>query len=260
MTIDISRVTGQYKNPINLKTRKDLHTLFGTNSYDWYKWVFDHFKFPRNARILEIGCGLGTLWLNNQNRIRRGWSITLSDFSKEMLKSTQDALETVDHAFSFEVIDADSIPYDDETFDVVIANGLLYLVPEPQRTIAEITRVLKPNGTLIASTSGSNYMIELEELLKKTDLPVHHNYTHYSFSLDNGTELLSPYFTKVNLYKRDDGLLVTEAEPLATRILSTNETLSQTDRRRVYDYFDGYFRNHDSLKITLDTGLFVARK
>lgn len=250
----------QYKNPDNLAKRKNLHDQFGTNKYDWYQWVFDHFDFPRDAKILELGCGLGNLWSNNKERIGKGWGITLSDFSEEMLTSTKNALAAIDHDFSFEVINADHIPYADGTFDVVIANGLLYLVPDLQKTISEISRALKPGGILIASTSGSKYMIELEELLKTSGLPVHHTYTSYSFSLDNGTEVLSPYFSNVTLYRRDDGLLVTEAEPLATRILSTNDALSEPDRRQVYDYFDSYFKNHDSLKITLDTGLFVAKK
>ncbi len=54
----------------------------------------------------------------------------------------------------FKEIDAQSIPFEDETFDAVIANHMLYHVPDRPKAIAEIKRVLKPGGRLIATTIG----------------------------------------------------------------------------------------------------------
>ena len=176
-------VKNQYKNPSNFAKRRVLHEKFGTNKYDWYKWIFDHFDFPARCKILELGSGLGTLWLNNQERINKGWNITLSDFSQEMLEKLKQNLEKVNHPFKFQLINVQDIPYEDSSFDVVIANGLLYLVPDLEKAIKEIARVIKPGGILIASTSGNKYMKELEELLEKSNLPVHRGYTKYSFSL-----------------------------------------------------------------------------
>ncbi|MBU1132112.1 hypothetical protein KKC32_02600 [Patescibacteria group bacterium] len=62
-------VEQQYKNPSNFAKRRVLHEKFSTNKYDWYKWVFDHFNFPTKCKILELGSGLGPLWLNNQEKI-----------------------------------------------------------------------------------------------------------------------------------------------------------------------------------------------
>lgn len=258
--IDKQTTVRQYKNPENLKKRKNLHDLFGTNKYDWYRWVFDKFDFPEQAKILELGCGLGTLWQNNEDRMADGWDIVLSDFSEPMLDATRKNLAQVKHTFTYKVVDVLSIPYSDESFDVVVANALLYLVPDVKQALAEIARVLKPGGKLFASTSGSRYMIELEDLLKTSGLPVHHNYTQYSFSLDNGRAWLEPFFSDITLDRREDGLVVTEPRPLADRILSTNDTLAQADRQRVYDYFDEYFAAHKELRISLDTGMFIAKK
>lgn len=250
----------QYKNPSNFAKRRILHEKFSTNKYDWYKWVFDHFNFSTKCKILELGSGLGTLWLNNKERIQKDWDITLSDSFQEMLEKVKENLKELNHTFHFQQIDVQNIPYPDATFDVVIANGLLYLIPDLEKAIKEIARVIKPEGMLIASTSGSKYMKEVEDLIIKADLPVHRNYTKYSFSLDNGKDLLSPYFSKVELFRKGDSLLVTEAEPLADHILSTNEDLSEEQVKTVRSYFDKYFKENSQLKITIDTGMFIARK
>lgn len=250
----------QYKDPSNLAKRRALHEKFGTNKYDWYDWIFDHFDFLAKCRILELGSGIGTLWFNNKERIQKDWDITLSDSFQEMLDNVKEILKNINHSFNFQLIDAENIPYPDDSFDVVIANGLLYLVPDLEKTIKEIARVIKPGGTLIASTSGSRYMKELEDLITEADLPVRKSYTKYRFSLDNGRDLLSPYFSDIELFRKGDSLLVTEAEPLADYVLSTNVNLDEEQIKTVRSYFGEYFKKNSRLEITIDTGLFIARK
>ncbi|MBU3895967.1 class I SAM-dependent methyltransferase [Patescibacteria group bacterium] len=169
-------------------------------------------------------------------------------------------LKEVNHPFNFQLISAENIPYSDATFDGVIANGLLYLVSDLEKTIKEIARVIKFGGMLIASTSGSKYMKEVEDLIIKTDLPIHRNYTKHSFSLDNGKESLSQNFSRVEVFRKGDSLLVTEAEPLAEHILSTNENLSEEQVKQVRVFFDEYFKKNKQLKFTIDTGLCIGKK
>jgi len=253
-------VKKQYKDPSRFAKRRVLHEKFSTNKYDWYEWVFDYFNFSANNKILELGSGLGTLWVNNKKRIKDDWDITLSDFSEEMLDKLKENLKDIKHTFDFKLINAEKISYPDATFDVVIANGLLYLISDLESAIKEIARVIKPGGILIASTSGSKYMKEIEDLIIKNNLPVRKNYTKYSFSLDNGEELLSSYFSNIELFRKGDSLLVTEAKPLVEHILSTNENLSKEQVERVYNFFDEYFKENKQLKVTIDTGLFIAKK
>ncbi|MBR9683041.1 class I SAM-dependent methyltransferase [Candidatus Woesearchaeota archaeon] len=253
-------ITQQYQNPSNFSVRRNLHERFGTNKYGWYKWVFDHFNFPLNSKILELGCGLGVLWFENSERITKNWDITLSDFSQSMLDKTKQNLEKINHPFHFQVMNIQNIPYPDDTFDVVIANGLLYLVSNLKKALREVVRVIKPGGILIASTSGGNYMKELEDLLEKSNLPVHRGYNKYSFSLDNGKDLLSQHFSQVELFRNENILIVTEAEPLVVHILSTNENLNKKQIASVRSYLNEYFSKHNQLRITIDTGMFIARK
>jgi ubiquinone/menaquinone biosynthesis C-methylase UbiE len=152
----------QYRDSSNLDARASIHQRFSTNSYGWFRWVFDVLvKLPENARILELGCGNGLLWKENASRIPAGWNITLSDFSSGMLDAAWRNLVVTGHAFQFKEIDAQSIPYEDETFDAVIANHMLYHVPDRPKGIAEIRRVLKPGGCLFATTVGKDHMQEM---------------------------------------------------------------------------------------------------
>jgi hypothetical protein len=61
----------QYRTSGNLQARIDFHVRFRTNPYDWQLWVFDRLRLPAEARVLEIGCGAGSLWLENRARIPR---------------------------------------------------------------------------------------------------------------------------------------------------------------------------------------------
>jgi ubiquinone/menaquinone biosynthesis C-methylase UbiE len=135
----------QYKDSSNLDARIRLHQRFSVNKYGWHPWVFDHFDLPPACQILELGCGPGSLWLDNRTRIPPGWEITLSDFSTGML---EDARRNLDPQcqFKYKVIDAQSIPCENGYFDAVIANHMLYHVSNRPAALAEIRRVLKPAG------------------------------------------------------------------------------------------------------------------
>src|SRR5215216_6982425 len=154
--------TDQYKDSSNLDTRALIHRRFSTNSYGWFTWVFDTLlKLPGNARILELGCGHGLLWKENASRIPAAWNITLSDLSSGMLDAAWRNLVVTGRAFQFKEIDAQSISFKEGSFDAVIANHMLYHVPDRQKGLAEIRRVLKPNDHLFATTIGKNHLKEI---------------------------------------------------------------------------------------------------
>src|SRR5215208_7315562 len=160
--------TDQYRDSSNLDARVMLHQRFSTNPYGWFRWVFDTLlKLPEDAKILELGCGHGLLWKENASRIPAGWNITLSDLSSGMLDAAWRNLVVTGRAFQFKEIDAQSIPFEDETFDAVIANHMLYHIPDRPKAINEIRRVLKPGGCLIAATVGKHHLKEMSAWMKR---------------------------------------------------------------------------------------------
>ena len=157
----------QYRDSSNLSARIRLHKLFSTNGYGWHRWVFDHLAdLSGDARILELGCGRGDVWTENRDRIPPDWGITLSDLSPGMIENAKIESRMAQGAlFDYEVIDAQSIPNPEATFDGVVANHMLYHVPDRAKGIAEIHRVLKPGGLLFAATNGRGNMGALRDML-----------------------------------------------------------------------------------------------
>ena len=83
-----------------------------------------------------MGCGSGEMWKECASRIPAGWVITLTDLSDGMLDAAWRNLVPLGRNFKFEQMDAQSIPYGDKTFDVVIANHMLYHVPDREKALS----------------------------------------------------------------------------------------------------------------------------
>ena len=255
--------TDQYKNSSNLDARAIIHQRFSTNPYGWFKWVFDTLlKLPENARILELACGNGLLWKENADRIPAGWKITLSDLSPGMLDAAWRNLVVTGRAFQFKEIDAQSIPFEDETFDAVVANHMLYHVPDRPRAIAEIKRVLKAGGRLIATTVGENHMKEMNDWLTRVSGGQLSGMYSLPFLLENGGEQLEEFFNSVSLSRYQDNLEVTEVEPVIAYIRSgiAASGLLEHELARVRDDLEKELQENGRILISKDSGLFEAIK
>jgi ubiquinone/menaquinone biosynthesis C-methylase UbiE len=254
--------TDQYRDSSNLDARVVIHQRFSTNSYGWFKWIFDPLmKLPENARVLELGCGQGLMWKENIDRIPAGWTITLSDLSSGMLDAAWQNLVITGRAFQFKEIDAQSIPFEDKTFDAVIANFMLYHVPDLPRALREIKRVLKLGGRFIAATVGTNHMHEAirwtQQVSRESSLPF-----SVPFTLENGYDQLASIFSKVGLTRYSDSLKVTEVKPLIAYILSNISAgdLLESELINVEERLNKELETKGEISITKDSGLFEAIK
>src|SRR5215212_2091596 len=188
----------QYKNAANLNDRIQLHQRFSTNPYDFHMWVFDQLKLAANSHVLELGCGPGSLWRPNLARIPAGWQITLTDFSPGMLAEARASLAGA-HLFAFEQADAQAIPFADRSFDAVIANHMLYHVPDRAKAFAEVRRVLRPAGRLYAATNGEQALQEIHALVHQFDptIGLWGQPGTNGFTLEGGGTELSEWFSHV---------------------------------------------------------------
>lgn len=253
----------QYRDASNLDARASIHQRFSTNSYGWFRWVFDGLvKLPANTRILELGCGNGLLWKENASRIPASWNITLSDFSSGMLDAAWRNLVVTGRAFQFKEIDAQSIPYEDETFEAVIANHMLYHVPDRPKGIAEIKRVLKPGGRLFATTVGKDHMKEMMDWYRQVHVSRTWESMANPFILENGREQLTPFFSEVRLSRYEDNLQVTELEPIMAYIRSgiRVKELSEEELVSLQWQLEKELREKGRIFISKDSGLFEAIK
>jgi SAM-dependent methyltransferase len=254
-------VAEQYRNADNLNARIALHRRFSTNPYGWLHWVFDQLRLPPRCRILELGCGPGDLWRENQDRSPEGWSILLSDYSPGMTRQAMRSLAGRAGQRIFCVIDAQAVPLEEASFDAVIADHMLYHIPDRDRALAEIRRVLKPGGRLYASTIGRNHLRELGELVNRFDpnLAAWGWRSPDSFLLESGAAQLEPRFRQVELRRYEDSLIITESAPLVDYLLSSRmKPLIETPKR-----FSEFIERElekcgGTLHVTKESGIFTA--
>lgn len=256
--------TEQYRTAGNLNTRISLHQLYSTNKQGFANWVFQLYDLQPGQRILELGCGNGGIW--KCGSIPDGVTIVLSDFSEGMIKAAEENLVGLDF-IEYRVIDAQEIPYDANTFDIVIANHMLYHVPDIKKALSEIARVLKPEGIFYASTFGLHNMEELTALLvsfdRRIDFPM--QAVAQRFGLETGKAQLQEFFRNVQLDRYEDSLHVTEFEPLADYVLSSqsvgnvNEIIIGDKVKDFNNYLSEVLAVKGYIDIGKDAGMFTAR-
>lgn len=101
----------------------------------------------KNMNVLELACGSGQLSFN-LSKYTKSWIGT--DFSEQMILEARKHGEYED--LTFEIADATSLSFTDGEFDCVLIANALHIMPEPDKAMIEIYRVLKPNGILFAPT------------------------------------------------------------------------------------------------------------
>jgi ubiquinone/menaquinone biosynthesis C-methylase UbiE len=265
----------QYKDSSKFNARIYLHYKFGTNKYPWPLWVFDNIRKEENLKVLEIGCGNGLLWILNANRIPKNWDITLSDFSEGMLNDAKNNIGHSINKINYEVFNIENIPYENNTYDVIIANHILYHVTDRKKAISEIHRVLKIDGAFYTATMSNDYMKEMGELIKayisqknksEVDNAKQSNNVISNFSLQNGEEQLKEYFDNVILKIYKNSLIINEAEPFIDYIYScigiTQESkkLNKIKKESFLEFMNNKIKINGDIIIPSDFGIFINKK
>lgn len=251
----------QYQDASNISARINLHSLYSQNSQGWFPWIYEQLDLKSNMKVLELGCGDGELWKENKEKLPKQIELHLTDISEGMLRDARREIGVRDKRFYFQTADACKIPYEDDMFDVVTANHVLFYCEDIGRACSEIRRVLKPGGTFVCGAYGSSHMKEVSQLVQKFDehiiLSAEHLYER--FGKENGYEILEPFFDKIEWRQYEDYLVVPEPEPLIAYVLSCHGNQGQYLPNR-YSEFRNYVRKKtkDGFKITKDAGVFVC--
>lgn len=284
----------QYRNSGNISARIELHKNYSNNKKGWFPWLFEEIGFDeyiskiksagKNAgdndlkqsriTVLEIGCGNGAFWRENIKKIPTDMHIILSDVSLGMINDARTLLKKeagrseklnriIDENFEFREFNANSIPLNDESVDIVIANHMLFYFDKPEKVLSEIKRVLKKGGFIFASTYGSEHMKEITDLVKEFDerIALAAKDLYLVFGLENGEKILKKYFSDIRKNVYDDFLFVDKAEPLLEYIMSChgNQRRYIPDRYKEFKAFVEK-KTKKGFKITKDSGYFKAFK
>lgn len=263
-----SSLLKQYQDASNISSRINLHSKYSAHSEGWFPWVLRilYENAPTNTKklkILEVGCGDGSIWKGNIPA-SPSISVTLSDISEGMLRDTKRNLEETNvNIQDYVVADMAHLPFMAESYDIVIANHCLFYPEDIPAAIAEISRVLKKDGCLIAGTYGRNHMKEISKLTHDFDdrIALSKVNLYELFGKENGASILKASFSDVTWTEYEDYLEVPDAEALISYVLSChgNQNRYILDR---YSEFQAFVKKKTKrpLHITKEAGVFIAKK
>lgn len=255
---DKASVEAQYQNSNNLNVRISIHDKYSTNKQGFGNWITAQYEIENGMTVLELGCGTGSMWAGKNELIQRCSKLILSDFSEGMLEKTKETLQGQE-GITYEVIDIQDIPYGSNTFDIVIANMMLYHVPDLQKGLREVRRVLKENGKFYCATYGENGIMEYIGGLFNGDGAGTKAQSNHAFTLQNGAVSLSKVFSKVTRYDYIDSLAVTNLEDMADYIYSLTgmSALRQIPRETMLAVLKEHTAN-GVLNVPKEYGMFVC--
>jgi ubiquinone/menaquinone biosynthesis C-methylase UbiE len=214
-----------YESDENLRIRQETHDKYTVPKNDFPSWVLETLDWKGDEVILDLGAGIG-IYYSRLLAMMPNTTYYAIDISHKMLKNHPSDSEFLT------LSNAMRLPYKDDSFDVIMANHMLYHIPDIDAAIKEIRRVLKPNGTVLIATNSIHTMPELQVLMRRAIVLL----TRYgatqvrppalpsdNFALENGTRILAQHFFAVVRHDIPGQLVFTEIEPAITYLESMRE-------------------------------------
>ena len=258
-------VNEQYQNSSRLDIRIRLHEKYSTNPKDWHEWVFDELDLSPEKRVIEFGCGSGALWAKNKSRLPGVCKeLILTDYSEGMVATVKQNIGDL-AMVHYKQMDIQSVEYAADSFDIVVANHMLYHVPDLERALSEVRRILTSDGVFYAATNGHNHMEEIYDLAAEFDPAISFVKPRNSlqFGLETGESLLKKHFHSVKCIRYPSNLKISNAQDLADYIFSMGTNLKETFlNKEKYDEFISFLESKKdedgAIHITKDSGMFVC--
>jgi SAM-dependent methyltransferase len=189
--------------------------------------------------VLDVGCGTG--WFGARVRDELGVDVVAADQSERMVDLARE------RGLDARVADVQTLPFSDASFDAVAANWMLYHVPDLDRGLAEIARVLTRGGRLVAVTVGRDNLLELWRLVGAETLRLNRP---LSFATENGAEALSRHFARIDV--RDASGTVRITSPDAVRRYVQSTEVGRPLAGRVPEHFDAFDARRSNVVFVAD--------
>lgn len=187
---DPAYVTEQYAVEDGLAARRSIYTSTTGPHPDEVAVAAIAEAHPR--AILEVGCGQGELARRMAAELDA--AVVAVDRSPRMVELARG------RGVDATVGDAQALPFGDSAFDCALAHFVLFHLPELDRGLAELARVLRPGGRLVATTNARDHLREVWELVGAREA---RESREVVFSAENGEEALLRHFPRVEA--RDAG-------------------------------------------------------
>ncbi len=210
---DPALVRQEYASEAGLEARRSIYE--NAEGDDAREVAFRAIAHGRPERVLEVGPGPGEL----SARIARelGAEVVAVDVSERMVELARG------RGVDARVGDVQALPFEDASFDTVVAAWMLYHVPDLDRGLAEIARVLGPDGRLVAVT---NSELHLDEARAHAGVSM---VGRLPFNRDNGEEILLRHFDVVERIDVDGWVTFPDGEAIRRYIGSMITEAAKAD-------------------------------
>ena len=207
---------------------------------EWHIPTAAEFANAAGLKVLEVGCGLGT---DGAQFAEAGADYTGIDLTDAAVELARKRFELFDLSGKFQTADAENLPFEDNTFDVVYSHGVLHHTPDTRQALREIHRVLRPGGRAIVMLyhrDSYNYRVNINLLrragahLLRTDRGLHlvHKVTGEPItSLRDHAELLK---SEKDAYLKPDEFLNQNTDGAGNPLA---RVYSKSDARRLFSDF-----------------------
>lgn len=176
---DQEAVRREYANEERLLARASIYAGSGPDANDV---LLEAIAEQSPGDVLEVGCGPGRL--AERLRDERGIGVVAIDSSERMVALAR--ARGIDARLG----DVQALAFADQSFDVVIAAWMLYHLTDLDHGLREIARVLRPGGSLIATTNSERHLAEMWTLVGLDGYPL-------PFNAENGVAILGRHFAHV---------------------------------------------------------------
>ncbi|MCY4073421.1 MAG: methyltransferase domain-containing protein [Chloroflexi bacterium] len=203
-----------YETDAYLRIEDETHAKYAVPKCDFVNWTLDTLAWQTDDTVLDIGCGRGNHYSQLVDRAPdiTYYALDLSPFMLLNHPAESDRLA---------LGDALQLPYADGSFDVVMANHVLYHLDNIDRGLDEIKRVLRPGGKMLATTNSIHNLPELQVLFRRAIVLLSANGAHVhpptlpsdSFALENGTRILARHFYAVVRHDLPGQLIFDDIDP-----------------------------------------------
>jgi len=160
-------------------------------------------------------------------------------------------------------VDVLELPFEDNSFDIVIANSMLYHVTALDAALENVRRVLRDVGALHATTFGRDGLINyINQAMFEMGLSDSEKIEGLSFTLENGADILRKHFSAVRLEPYQANLAVSQPADLVDYIFSmaSMSHVDRSNRERMIAYFEAKKDEQGLLRIQQTYGMFIALK
>ena len=273
ISTDQEHLTSQaYATEDHLSIRIETHKLYTQPQQDFTAWILDLIPWRGNETVVDIGCGAGLYISPVNERLTTGGRMISVDLSFGMLSDVAEK----DFASDTNLLNSEisQLPLPDDSCDVILANHMLYHVPDIPAAITEIKRVLRPGGFVIAATNATDSMMEMDREIETTYAALGEEITipptppRVNFSLENGGKFIETEFPDFQVHRFESFLVFPNAAPVVAYINSMRSFYEtqlsttipwETFLTQLEKQIDQKIQQLGEYRVAKSTGAFVAQ-